>query len=186
MKLIVGLGNPGDKYDKTKHNIGFAVIDELLNRHQIDLNKHKFKGDYAEEFIDMKKVIILKPMTYMNKSGEAVQPILDYFGIPLEELLVIHDDLDLPVGKLRLRQKGSSGGQNGIKDIIKQLGSQEFKRMKLGIGRPYPNQKVVDHVLTPFSKDDQALAQESIERAADAVEYWLSGNSYEKTMSKFN
>ena len=133
MKLIVGLGNPGKQFDRTRHNIGFEVLDYMSEYFQIPLDKSKFKGIYGVGIIAGEKVILLKPLTYMNLSGESIRPIMDYYNIGIEGLVVIYDDLDLPVGKIRLRQKGSSGGHNGIKSTIQHVGTEKFNRIRVGI-----------------------------------------------------
>lgn len=186
MRFIFGLGNPGAKYENTKHNIGFMTLDELARSLNIELNQSNFKSDYGTGHISGNKVFLIKPQTFMNLSGEAVRPFLDYYGGEIEELLVIYDDMDLSPGKVRLRKQGSSGGHNGIKDIIKHLGTQEFKRIKIGIGRPRYEQSVVSHVLNRFSKEDEPQMTHAVKKSVDAVEYWLSGHSFEDTMSHFN
>ena len=127
MKLIIGLGNPGKEYERTRHNIGFEVVDALSEQWNIPLNQAKHKGLYGVGYVDGKKVILLKPMTYMNLSGESIKAVMDYFKVEIEDLVVFYDDLDLAVGKIRLRQKGGAGGHNGIKSMIAHLGTQEFK-----------------------------------------------------------
>lgn len=184
--MIAGLGNPGAKYADTKHNIGFITIDELAHRHNFELNKTKFEAHYAEEFIDGEKVLFVKPMTYMNNSGRAIRALMDYFDVSEKELLVIYDDLDLPIGKIRLRKKGGSGGHNGIKSIIDHLGTKEFLRIKVGIGSPYPKQSVVQHVLGRFAKEDHEDMLAAVNHASDATEYWLDDKTFEDTMSHFN
>lgn len=136
MKLIIGLGNPGKLYEHTRHNIGFDIIDVLANKWGTPLNQMKFNGMYASVHRPEGKVILLKPLTYMNLSGECVRPLMDYFDINVEDIVVIYDDLDLETGKLRLRQKGSAGGHNGIKSLIQHLGTQEFDRIRVGVSRP--------------------------------------------------
>lgn len=185
MKCIVGLGNPGPKYVKTRHNIGFMVIDELLKRHHLTLDKEKFQGLYTMQQINGEKIVLLKPLTYMNLSGEAVRPLMDYYDISLEDLVVIYDDLDLEPGKVRLRQKGGHGGHNGIRSLIDQLGTKEFKRIRLGIGRPSVPMPVPNYVLGSFQEDEKELISESILHAADACEAWLD-KSYLEVMNQFN
>ncbi|MGF7015765.1 aminoacyl-tRNA hydrolase [Ornithinibacillus bavariensis] len=185
MKCIVGLGNPGVKYESTRHNIGFMVIDELVTRNNSQLNKDKFKGKYAIETINGEKILLLKPQTYMNLSGESLRPLMDYFNIDLEDVLIIYDDLDLPPGKIRLRQKGGHGGHNGIRSIIDHLGTKDFKRIRIGIGRPTNSQPVVDYVLGTFPGDQQSMVQESVEKAADACVRWLE-TPFEEVMNEFN
>lgn len=145
MKLIVGLGNPGKEYENTRHNIGFKVIDALCNHFEIKLNKKKYNGKYYKG----NDFILAKPMTFMNQSGQFVQPLAKYFKIKPEDILIIYDDMDLRVAEVRFRKTGSSGGQNGIKDILFQMGTNDIARLKIGIGRP--NNNSVNHVLGPFS-----------------------------------
>jgi peptidyl-tRNA hydrolase, PTH1 family len=173
MKLIVGLGNPGKQYDQTRHNIGFTVIDELAKRFHIDLDQAKFKGLYGSTIINGEKIFLLKPLTYMNLSGESIGPFMDYFQIDLDNLLVIYDDLDLPVGKIRLRQKGSAGGHNGIKSAIAQLGTQQFNRIRVGINRPSNGMAITDYVLGRFLNDEQEMIKIAVDRSSDACEEWI-------------
>lgn len=186
MKLIVGLGNPGSRYDGTRHNVGFAALDKLLAANQLSLDKNKFKADYTVWHRQGDKVILVEPYTYMNLSGEAVLPLMAYYGIHQDDLLVIYDDLDLEVGKIRLRQKGSAGGHNGMKSIIHLLGSQDFKRLKIGIGRPDPGYKVVDHVLAPFKPDQRQAINQATDKAVEIVEAWLDGQDFIAIMNKYN
>lgn len=186
MRIIVGLGNPGTKYEQTRHNAGFMVIDELLNRYNWELNKTKFNGKYAVELLEGEKVILLKPQTYMNLSGESLRPLMDYYHIAKEDIVVIFDDLDLPAGKIRLRQKGGHGGHNGMRSIIDHLGTKDFNRIRVGIGRPDHPMPVIDYVLGKFSKEEQDKVQASIEHAADACEEWLKGADFQQVMNKFN
>lgn len=185
MKLIIGLGNPGKQYEHTHHNVGFDTIDVLADRWGVALNQAKFNGVYGTVHRPEGKVILLKPLTYMNLSGESVRPLMDYFDIDIEDIVVIYDDLDLEKGKLRLRQKGSAGGHNGIKSLIQHLGTQEFNRLRVGIDRPPVGMKVPDYVLSRFSKDDQPIMQDAFVKAADACEYWL-GKTFVDVMNKFN
>lgn len=185
MKCIVGLGNPGKKYEQTRHNVGFMVIDELAKRHNASLSKKKFNGLYAMETIQGEKVILLAPQTYMNLSGEAVRPLMEYYNLELDDIIVIYDDLDLPTGKIRLRQKGGHGGHNGLRSIIDQLGNKEFKRIRIGIGRPASRVPVIDYVLGKFSKEEEEEAMESIQKAADACEAWLK-LPFPQVMNDFN
>ena len=185
MKCIVGLGNPGKKYEDTRHNIGFMVIDELLQRHHWELNHTKFKGQYALEHYQGEKVLLLKPQTYMNLSGESIRPLMDFYQISMEDVLVVYDDLDLPLGKIRLRQKGGHGGHNGIRSTIDHLGMKEFKRLRVGVGRPSGPIPVVDHVLGSFSKEQQEDKIISVKESADACEAWLE-KSFVDVMNAFN
>ena len=185
VKLIIGLGNPGKPYEQTRHNIGFDVIDELANRWNAPLNQSKFNGMYASIHRPEGKVILLKPLTYMNLSGESVRPLMDYFDIDVEDIIVIYDDLDLETGKLRLRAKGSAGGHNGIKSLIQHLGTQEFNRIRVGVNRPPAGMKVADYVLSKFSKDDQVVVKEAIDKSCDAVETALK-KPFLEVMNQFN
>lgn len=186
-KMIVGLGNPGDKYAHTKHNIGFDVLDILANRYNLNFTRNQtFLADTASTFIDGEKIILVKPITFMNESGQSVKPLLAYNGLNKDDLVVIYDDLDLSIGQLRLRQKGSAGGHNGIKSIISHLGSQDFKRLKIGIGRPKHGMSVVNHVLGRFEQADQSDVENGLLRAADAIEHYININDFNQTGNKFN
>ncbi|MFJ7738649.1 aminoacyl-tRNA hydrolase [Lysinibacillus sp. NPDC097287] len=185
MKIIVGLGNPGKPYENTRHNIGFDVIDALAKKWDAPLTNSKFNGMYATVHRPEGKVLIVKPLTYMNLSGECVGPLMDYFDIDVEDLIVIYDDLDLETGKLRLRQKGSAGGHNGIKSLIHHLGTQEFNRIRVGVNRPPAGMKVADYVLSKFSKEDKVVIGDAIEKSVNAVETALS-TPFLEVMNKFN
>ncbi len=185
MKLIIGLGNPGKQYEHTRHNIGFDVIDALAEKWGTPLNQMKFNGMYASAHRPEGKVMLVKPLTYMNLSGECVRPMMDYFDIEMEDIIVIYDDLDLDVGKLRLRQKGSAGGHNGIKSLIQHLGTQEFNRIRVGISRPPAPMKVADYVLSKFSKEEQGIVDDAVKKSCDAVEAALS-QKFLDVMNKFN
>ncbi len=185
MKLIVGLGNPGKKYENTRHNTGFAVIDRTLAKLNVELDKNKFNADYTMINRNGEKIYILKPLTYMNLSGEAVVPFMKYFNIDPEDLVVVHDDLDLPVGKIRLRQSGSCGGQNGMRNIIDLLGDSNIKRIRVGIGKD-PLIPVVDYVLGKTKKEDLEVYNQALDKASDALIYWLDHDDFNKVMSNFN
>ncbi|MCP8618174.1 aminoacyl-tRNA hydrolase [Salirhabdus salicampi] len=185
MKCIIGLGNPGAKYEQTRHNIGFMVIDELAKRHGWELNKTKFHAHYAIEQLNGEKVILVKPMTYMNLSGEAVRPLMEFYDLDVVDIVVIYDDLDLPPGKIRLRQKGGHGGHNGIRNIIDQLNTKQFNRVRVGIGRPETPMPVPNYVLGKFSDEQMPQVKESIQRSADACEHWLH-KSFLEVMNDFN
>ncbi|KIL53710.1 peptidyl-tRNA hydrolase [Jeotgalibacillus alimentarius] len=185
MKLMIGLGNPGKPYDKTKHNIGFEVIDELAERWNAPLMQTKFKGIFSKAVVNGEKVILLKPLTYMNLSGESIRPLMDYFQIDIEDIVVIYDDLDLPMGKMRLRQKGSAGGHNGIKSTIAHLGTQEFNRIRIGIDRPPHGMKVPDYVLSRFSKEEWTEMGQVVAKSADACERFLE-KPFLEVMNEFN
>lgn len=185
MKLIVGLGNPGKQYEKTRHNIGFEVIDKLSGRLGIPLDQSKFKGLYGIGHSQGEKILLLKPLTYMNLSGESIRAVMDYYNINLEDIIVIYDDLDLPVGKIRLRQKGSAGGHNGIKSTILHVGSQEFNRIRVGIDRPKNGQSITDYVLGRFTKEEMEVLEEVVLKCSEACE-----SSFEipflQVMNEFN
>ena len=185
MKLIVGLGNPGKKYENTRHNTGFAVIDRTLAKLNVELDKNKFNADYTMINRNGEKIYILKPLTYMNLSGEAVVPFMKYFNIDPEDLVVVHDDLDLPVGKIRLIQSGSCGGQNGMRNIIDLLGDSNIKRIRVGIGKD-PLIPVVDYVLGKTKKEDLEVYNQALDKASDALIYWLDHDDFSKVMSNFN
>lgn len=187
VKMIVGLGNPGSKYDNTKHNVGFMAIDQLVKDLNISFSEDKnFKALVGWSFINQEKVYFVKPTTFMNNSGLAVRALLTYYNIDISDMIVIYDDLDMEVGKIRFRQKGSAGGHNGIKSIIAHIGTQEFDRIKIGIGRPRPGVTVVNHVLGKFEKDDAITIDLTLEKVVDAVNFYLQENNFEKTMQKYN
>lgn len=183
MFLIVGLGNPGKEYENTRHNIGFEVIDYLASKYNIDINREKFKGVYGEGYIGGEKVILLKPITYMNLSGESIREIKNFYKMEDEEILVIYDDISLEVGKLRIRAKGSAGGHNGIKSIISNLSSDVFPRIKVGVGAP--KHDLVSHVLGKFTKEENEVLKKSIQASADAVEIIIK-EEVQSAMNKFN
>ena len=183
MFLIVGLGNPGKEYENTRHNIGFEVIDYIANKYNIELNRVKFKGIYGEGFIANKKVILLKPTTYMNLSGESIREVINFYKLTEEDIIVLYDDVSLEVGRLRIREKGSAGGHNGIKSIIANLSTDVFSRIKIGVGQPKGD--LVSHVLGKFSKDEQEVLKESMEASANAVEIIIKENAKE-AMNKLN
>lgn len=173
MKVIIGLGNPGKKYEKTRHNIGFMAIDRLAEQLMIRLTETKFKSIYGSGIVNGEKVFLIKPQTFMNLSGESVRPFLEYFKLTPDDILVLYDDLDLPTGHIRLREKGGHGGHNGIRSLIQHLGTKEFKKIRLGIGRPTTPIPIVDYVLQDFSKAESKLIEDLIYRSADACEAWL-------------
>ena len=184
-RLIVGLGNPGSKYEKTRHNIGWWVIDELVARHSMGAGRSDQRAQTWDASIGASRLKLAKPVTFMNRSGESVRSLMDYYDISSENLLIIHDDLDTQFGVLRIRKAGGHGGQNGLRSIIQHLGSKDFARLRFGIGRPPGKMDPVDYVLQPFRGDDAILARELTARAADAIEVWLS-DGIEKAMSLYN
>lgn len=183
MFLIVGLGNPGKEYDGTRHNIGFEAIDYIADKYNIELNRIKFKGVFGEGFINGKKTILLKPTTYMNLSGESIREVVNFYKISNEEVIVIYDDISLEVGRLRIREKGSHGGHNGIKSIIANLGTDVFPRVKIGVGAPKGN--LVSHVLGKFSEDEVEILKETIKASNEAVSIILKTDAKE-AMNKLN
>ena len=185
MKLIIGLGNPGKQYEHTRHNIGFDVINALADKWNAPALQSKFNGAFTTVHRPEGKVILLKPLTYMNLSGECVRPLMDYFDIDVEDIIVIYDDLDMDTGKLRLRQKGSAGGHNGIKSLIQHLGTQEFNRIRIGISRPPAGMAVSDYVLSKFSKEESPVVEKAIEKSCEAVEAFLS-KKFLDVMNTFN
>lgn len=186
MKIIVGLGNPGKKYLNTRHNIGFDAVDALASKFNIKLNKEKFNAIFGDGTICGEKVIIVKPQTFMNLSGEAVREIVSWYKENPENVLVIFDDISLPVGKLRIRPKGSAGGHNGIKSIIYQLNSDIFPRIKIGVGAPQnKDYDLADFVLGKFSKDETEVLIKSVVRVTEAVEDIIK-NGAEHAMNIFN
>lgn len=185
LHLIVGLGNPGSKYEKTRHNIGFQCLDALAQRHGLSFSKHEHKAQVAGGLILGKRVLLAKPQTYMNVSGDSVGQLVNFYKVPFERILIVCDDLDLPLGTLRLRKSGSSGGQNGMKHILVRLGTQDINRVRFGIGRPPGRMNPADYVLTPFKGDDEILAAETIERAIKAIETWLI-DGIELAMTRHN
>jgi peptidyl-tRNA hydrolase, PTH1 family len=183
-RLVVGLGNPGKDYQETRHNIGFRVIDLLAERHGIDLRKHRHQSVYGEGRIEGAGVLLAKPLTYMNLSGTAVAALARYHGVAPGDVLVICDDVNLPLGRLRLRVKGSAGGHNGLKSIIGSLGTPEFPRLRIGVGAP-AGQPMVDHVLGKFNRREAEIITAALSVAADAVELILR-EGIEAAMNRYN
>ncbi|MBI3755334.1 MAG: aminoacyl-tRNA hydrolase [Deltaproteobacteria bacterium] len=187
MLLIIGLGNPGTKYKNTRHNIGFMAIDSLAEANSIKLNKKDFESLWGKGSINDKEVVLLKPQTYMNLSGEAVQAISGYFHIEPKDVLVVYDDIDLEFGIVRIRPNGGSGGHRGMQSIIEHLGTNEFPRIRLGIGRPEKQVQgdVADYVLSSFDSDEKDILKEILNTAKDAVDAIVK-DGIEKAMNKFN
>ena len=183
MYVVVGLGNPGKQYENTRHNIVFAAIDIIAEKYNIDVNRTKFKGEYGEGFINGNKVILLKPYTFMNLSGESVREAIDFYKLTEEEVLIIYDDISLEVGRLRIREKGSAGGHNGIKSIINHIGTDVFTRIKIGVGAPKGD--LVNHVLGKFSKEEVNILKQTLDVVAKATEDIIA-NGAKDAMNKFN
>lgn len=182
--IVLGLGNPGAEYAHTRHNIGFDVIDILASRHRIRLNLHRDHGRYGLGRIADVPVVLAKPMTYMNRSGEAARALLQRYPLEPARLLVVVDDVALPPGKIRVRPSGSDGGHNGLESIIQCLGTQAFPRVRVGIGSPPPGQ-MVEYVLSRFSPQEQPIIEEALQRAADAVEVAIA-EGVQAAMNRFN
>ncbi|KTB48476.1 aminoacyl-tRNA hydrolase [Dehalogenimonas alkenigignens] len=189
MKLVVGLGNPGREYSGTRHNIGFAVLGEVARKNGINFDKRCCHSRTGEGRIVGQEVALAKPQTYMNLSGDAVASLMRRYRVKLSDLLIVHDDLDLPLGKIRLRANGSAGGHNGLKSIIASIGSMDFARLKVGIGRPespgVERRDVVDHVLTNFGGEERKIADDAIGKAAEAIEMVVE-QGLEAAMNRFN
>lgn len=176
MFLIAGLGNPGKEYEKTRHNAGFCALDVLSEKYNISVKENEHKALVGKGYIEGMKVLLVKPQTYMNNSGEALRAICDYYKIdPETEVIVLYDDISLDVGMLRIRDKGSAGGHNGIKSIISHLGTQNFMRIKIGVGDKIPQMDLADHVLGNFQKEDVDTMKESFKKAAEATVMLLEG-----------
>lgn len=186
MYLIVGLGNPGRQYDGTRHNMGFDTIDYLVEKHRIPQGGVKFNAMYGKGIIGGERVILMKPLSFMNLSGGPVREMANYFKIdPETEMIVVYDDIDLDPGQIRIRKQGSAGGHNGIKDIIRQLGTQKFLRVKVGVGAKPKGWDLADHVLSRFSDTERRLVDESIQRAGDAVEMMIFEGT-DAAMNEYN
>ena len=185
MYVVVGLGNPGKQYENTRHNVGFNVIDILAKEYDISVTKIKHKALIGEGRIGSEKVLLVKPQTYMNLSGETLIDIYKYYKVDLDNIIVIYDDIDLDVGKLRIRKKGSAGTHNGMRSIIKCLGSNEFPRVRVGISKPKNGQDLADFVLSRFSKEDEKSLQESFENSVAAVDCAIR-NDLDLAMNRYN
>lgn len=185
MKLVVGLGNPGRKYEDTRHNVGFAVIQRLADEFGVGRPKSKFHGHVVEASLDGRKVLLLGPTTYMNRSGTSVLAARDFYKLQEEDLLVVCDDLNLPSAKLRFRAKGSSGGQKGLGDIIRRLGTEDFSRLRIGVGPPRDGWDASRHVLAKFTTREKPEFDEAIQRAARAVADWVQ-QGVEHCMNRYN
>lgn len=185
MFVVVGLGNPGKDYANTRHNVGFDTIDLLGARNNITINKIKFKSVYGEGTINGEKVILVKPQTYMNNSGETVRDIYNFFKVPIGNIIVIVDDIDIEFSTVRVKSKGSAGSHNGLKSIINLMGNQNFPRVKIGIGTKKPKQDLASFVLSKFSKEERVLIEESMVTAAESVETIINYD-VDKAMNEFN
>ncbi len=184
MKIIVGLGNPGISYRTARHNIGFLAVDRLANVNHTPIRTKRFKSLFGTDSIDSQRIVFVKPMTFMNRSGEAVKGVADFFHLTTEDLIVIHDDLDLPFGRLRFKQRGGDGGHQGVRSIIEWMGDNNFLRLKIGVGRPPEGIDPADYVLKTFDKDEQSQLDQVLVLAAEAVRVMLL-EGLEKAMNRF-
>lgn len=186
MYLVVGLGNPGKQYEMTRHNIGFHTIDYIADEKKVKIKKLKYKALFGETQIGGEKVLLIKPQTFMNLSGESVIGFAEFYKVPPENIIVINDDISLDTGRIRVRAKGSAGGHNGLKSIIYHLGSDNFPRVKMGVGSPkHEDHELVDYVLGRFSKDEIPIMEESIIKASGAVEEIVK-NGTDSAMNRYN
>lgn len=183
--LIVGLGNPGPRYENTRHNIGWRALDRLASKHGLTFSKIEHRAQVASGTIHDKRVLLAKPLTFMNLSGDAVAPLARFYKIAPENIIIVHDDLDTPLGLLRVRKGGGHGGQNGVRHIQHRLGTQDIPRIRIGIGRPPGRMDAADYVLTPFRGDETIIAAEIADRAAAAIETWLA-EGIDSAMNRYN
>ena len=185
MVLIVGLGNPGNEYANTRHNMGFDTINKLAKQYNIEINKHKFKGIYGTGMIENEKVILLKPQTYMNLSGKCVKEFLDFYKIEREKMIIIYDDMDVEPGKIKIRKQGSAGSHNGMKSVISEIQTQEFPRIRIGIGRPIHENDKINYVIGNIPEEEMEKLEEGIEKAKEATIDILA-KGIDHAMNKFN
>jgi len=183
--VIAGLGNPGSKYSETRHNVGFDVIDRLAHENNIKVNRLRFKALTGEGFIGTEKVLLVKPSTYMNNSGESIREIMDFYKLEPEKLLVVVDDIDIEFATIKLKKKGSAGSHNGLKSIIYHLQTDNFPRLKVGIGKKPPYYDLADFVLSKFSTDERKLVDQAIRNASEAVQEFVR-SGIDKAMNEFN
>jgi PTH1 family peptidyl-tRNA hydrolase len=185
MKMVVGLGNPGRKYQQTRHNVGFEVLAKVAWRHAVGPVTGRFEGELIDFQSDAGKVLLLCPLTYMNRSGQSVRVALDFYKLPLSDWLVVCDDFSLPLGRLRFRPHGSAGGQKGLADIIRRVGTDQFARLRVGIGLPPPQWDPADYVLARFGAEEREVMDQAVERAARGVDDWLQHGT-EYCMNQYN
>ena len=185
MKLIVGLGNPGKEYENTRHNVGFSVIDNYVKKNNLGTFKQKYNGLYLKTKVNDFDVIFLKPQSYMNLSGEVVRKFVDFYKIPIKNVLVIYDDMDTEIEKIRIRSKGGPGSHNGMKSVICELNSEEFPRIRVGIGRPKNEFDRIDYVIGHINEEEYKRLEIGQNKAVDAISYFIK-NSIDNTMNKYN
>lgn len=185
MKIIVGLGNPGREYAGTRHNIGFDAVTAIADKYNIRLDTKRFKGVLGQGIINGQKVVLVQPQTYMNLSGECVRAVCDFFKPDIEDVIVLCDDISFDVGRMRIRAKGSAGGHNGLKNIILHLGTEEFARVRIGVGEKPEGWDLADHVLARFPKDVEPAVRDILKKAVEAIECWVD-YGIEKTMNLYN
>ncbi len=185
MYLIVGLGNPEPEYSYTRHNMGFDVINKIAKKCGIDISRTKFNGLYGSGIIKDEKVILLKPQTYMNLSGQSIKPFADFYKIPLENVIVIYDDMDVPVGNIKIRKKGGPGTHNGAKSVVHELASEDFPRIRVGIGKPVDEYDAIDYVIGKLDEEKHKPLEAGINKAADAIIYYIE-HGIDNAMNKFN
>ena len=184
--IIVGLGNPGKEYEYTRHNAGFLTLERLSEKYNVKINKLKFKSLYSDVLISGKRCLLLKPSTYMNKSGEAVREVMNFYKVPIEKVIVVFDDISLEPSHIRIKRKGTDGGHNGIKNIIYLTGKDNFPRIKIGVGKkPHPQYNLADWVLSSFKKEEEKLISEAFDKAVQAIEIIVAGD-IDKAMNEFN
>lgn len=185
MRIIIGLGNPTEKYQATRHNIGWDAITRIADDYNIALNQNKHKAICGTGYIEGEKVILAQPVTYMNLSGESVRQLVDYYKVSAQDIIVIYDDISLDVGQLRIRKKGSAGGHNGIKSIISHLGTDEFPRIKIGVGEKPKDWDLADYVLSRFKEDEEKIIREALKDSSDACRMIIS-DGMDAAMNKYN
>ncbi len=185
MYLIVGLGNPEPEYSKTRHNMGFDVINQIAKKYGIDLSRSKFDGIYGSGSIEDQKIILLKPQTYMNLSGKSIKQFVDFYKIPIENVLVIYDDMDVNIGAIKIRKKGGPGSHNGAKSVVHELAKEEFPRIRVGIGKPVDEYDAIDYVIGKLEEETYQKLEEGIKKALQAIPEYIK-NGIDSAMNKYN
>lgn len=185
MYIIIGLGNPEPEYSNTRHNMGFDVINKLAKENDISLNRTKFNAIYGTGIIEGEKVILIKPQTFMNNSGESVIEFVNFYKEPLENVMIIYDDMDTDVGTIRIRAKGGPGSHNGMKSMVSSLNSENFSRIRVGIGRPSGEYDRIDYVIGQIAEEEKKILEQGQNEAVEAIKYWIK-NGIDNTMNKYN